>query len=202
LVSVLMSAPENSPNADKSSLRIAAIGRRAALSVEQRAAAALALAARGLPVAVAPGAIVSGYWPIRAELDPLPLMRQLEAQGAQLALPAITGRDKPLVFRAWNADAQLLRGQLGIMEPSPQSAVVLPDIVLVPLAAFDRLGHRIGYGAGHYDRTFEQLRAAKSIIAIGLALDVQEIDAVPAEPHDVQLDYVLTETRTLDFRSL
>jgi 5-formyltetrahydrofolate cyclo-ligase len=185
----------------KTDLRAAAIARRAALSVEQRAAAAITLATRGLPVDIAPGAIVSGYWPIRAELDPLPLMRRLAADGAQLALPVIVARDQPLIFRAWTTDAQLLRGQLGIMEPSPDSAVVLPDIVLVPLAAFDCLGHRIGYGAGHYDRTFEQLRAAKSIIAIGLALDVQEIDAVPALAHDARLDYVLTETRTLDFRS-
>jgi 5-formyltetrahydrofolate cyclo-ligase len=191
-----------SPDVDKSSLRAAAVERRAALGVEQRAAAAAMLATRGLPINVAPGAIVSGYWPIRAELDPLPLMRQLEAQGAQLALPVIMGRDQPLTFRAWNADAQLLRGQFGIMEPSPQSPTVLPDIVLVPLAAFDRLGHRIGYGAGHYDRTFEVLQAAKPIIAIGIAFAVQEIDAVPAEPHDVQLDYVLTEARTFDFRSL
>jgi len=186
----------------KADLRAAAIARRAALSVEQRAAAAEAVVAQPFPVAVKPGSIVSGYWPIRAELDPLPLMRALEARGAQLALPVIMGRDQPLTFRAWNADAQLLRGQFGIMEPSPQSAVVLPDIVLVPLAAFDRLGHRIGYGAGHYDRTFEQLRAAKSITAIGLAFSVQEIDAVPALAHDVALDYVLTEAGTLDFRSL
>ncbi|CAN5348201.1 5-formyltetrahydrofolate cyclo-ligase [soil metagenome] len=190
-----------SQNSDKSSLRTAAIARRAALSVEQRAAAAIALATRGLPIAVTPGAIVSGYWPIRAELDPLPLMRQLAADGAQLALPAIVARDLPLKFRAWTTDAQLLRGQLGIMEPSPQSPAVLPDIVLVPLAAFDRMGHRIGYGAGHYDRTFEQLRTAKDIVAVGLALDVQEIDVVPALAHDVRLDFVLTETRTLDFRS-
>ena len=188
-------------SAAKAELRVAALARRQALGTAVRAAAATALAARGLPISITPGAIVSGYWPIRAELDPLPLMRQLAAHGAQLALPVIVTRDAPLIFRAWTTDAQLLRGQLGIMEPSPDSIVVLPDIVLVPLAAFDRLGHRIGYGAGHYDRTFAQLRAAKPIIAIGLAFDVQEIDAVPALSHDVALDYVLTETRTLDFRS-
>ena len=93
------------------------------------------------------------------------------------------------------------RGQLGIMEPSPQSAVVEPDIVLVPLAAFDRVGHRIGYGAGHYDRTLEQLRTAKPIVAIGLAFAVQEIEAIPALSHDVRLDYMLTDIRTIDFRS-
>jgi 5-formyltetrahydrofolate cyclo-ligase len=187
--------------ASKDDLRAAALARRGALSVEARAAAVQAIAARAFPVEIVRGAIVSGYWPIRDELDPMPLMRHLAAQGAQLALPVITGRDQPLIFRAWTAEVQLLRGQLGIMEPSPQSALVEPDIVLVPLAAFDRAGHRIGYGAGHYDRTLQQLRASKTIVAIGLAFAVQEIAAIPALPHDVRLDYVLTEERIIDFRS-
>jgi len=78
---------------------------------------------------------------------------------------------------------------------------VIPDLLLVPLAAFDRFGHRIGYGAGHYDRTFAQLRPSKTITTAGVAFAVQEIEAVPALPHDVALDYVLTETDMLDFRS-
>jgi 5-formyltetrahydrofolate cyclo-ligase len=191
-----------SPTASKSVLRATALARRGALSVEARANAAQALAARGLPVDVVNNTIVSGYWPIRNEIDPMPLMRHLAARGARLALPIITGGDQPLIFRTWTADAQLLRGQLGIMEPSPQSATVEPDIVLVPLAAFDRAGHRIGYGAGHYDRTLLQLRASKPIAAIGLAFAVQEIETIPTLPHDVRLDYVLTEDRTIDFRSL
>jgi 5-formyltetrahydrofolate cyclo-ligase len=191
-----------SPTASKSVLRATALARRGALSVEARANAAQALAARGLPVDVVNNTIVSGYWPIRNEIDPMPLMRHLAARGARLALPVVTGRDQPLIFRTWTADAQLLRGQLGIMEPSPQSATVEPDIVLVPLAAFDRAGHRIGYGAGHYDRTLLQLRASKPIAAIGLAFAVQEIETIPTLPHDVRLDYVLTEDRTIDFRSL
>jgi 5-formyltetrahydrofolate cyclo-ligase len=191
-----------SPADSKNDLRAAALARRGALSVEARANAAQAILARGLPVDIAGGAIVSGYWPIKNEIDPMPLMRHLAAQGAQLALPVITGRDQPLIFRAWSRDAQLLRGQFGIMEPSPQSALVEPDIVLVPLAAFDRAGHRIGYGAGHYDRTLRQLRISKPVVAIGLAFAVQEIEAVPTLPHDVKLDYVLTETITMDFRSL
>jgi len=92
--------------------------------------------------------------------------------------------------------------RFGILEPSPDAAEIVPDIVLVPLAAFDRLGHRIGYGAGHYDRTLARLRDSKKIIAIGLAFAVQEIETIPALPHDVALDYVLTETQLLDFRSL
>jgi 5-formyltetrahydrofolate cyclo-ligase len=128
-------------------------------------------------------------------------MRRLAVLGATLALPVIAGREQPLLFRAWTADSQLLRGQLGIMEPSPQSATVAPDILLVPLAAFDRAGHRIGYGAGHYDRSLAQLRALKPVVALGLAFAVQEIDTIPSLPHDVRLDYVLTEVATIDFRS-
>ena len=190
------------PAASKNDLRAATLARRDALSDEARANAAQALAARVLPVDVVNDTVVSGYWPIRNEIDPMPLMRHLAARGARLALPVITGRDQSLIFRTWTADGQLLRGQFGIMEPSPQSATLEPDIVLVPLAAFDRAGHRIGYGAGHYDRTLLQLRASKPIAAIGLAFAVQEIETIPTLPHDVRLDYVLTEDRTIDFRSL
>ena len=128
-------------------------------------------------------------------------MRRLAGLGAKLALPVVLARGKSLVFRAWSPDDRLMLGPLGIPEPSPAAAEVIPDIMLVPLAAFDRQGHRIGYGAGHYDFTLEHLRKAKTIIAIGLAFSVQEIKAVPAQPHDVALDYVLTEKKVFDFRS-
>jgi 5-formyltetrahydrofolate cyclo-ligase len=187
--------------ASKNDLRAAALARRVALGTAARAAAAEAVAARAFPVEIRSGAIVSGYWPIKCEIDPIPLMRRLAALGATLALPVVAGRDQPLLFREWTADSQLLRGQLGIMEPSPQSATVAPDILLVPLAAFDRAGHRIGYGAGHYDRSLAQLRALKPVVALGLAFAVQEIDTIPSLPHDVRLDYVLTEVATIDFRS-
>jgi 5-formyltetrahydrofolate cyclo-ligase len=95
-----------------------------------------------------------------------------------------------------------MMGPLGILEPSPAATEIIPDIMLVPLAAFDRLGHRIGYGAGHYDYTLAHLRKVKPIAAIGLAFSAQEIKAVPALQHDVALDYVLTETKGFDFRSL
>jgi 5-formyltetrahydrofolate cyclo-ligase len=190
--------PASSTKAD---LRASALAARDALSGEYRAAAAQAIAARGLPVAVPPGLVVAGYFPIRSEIDPTPLLRKLAAQGARLALPAIAGAGQPLEFRAWSAGDALLRGPLGILEPSPQAAEVIPDIVLVPLAAFDRSGHRIGYGAGHYDRSLAQLRGSGKILAIGLAFAVQQIEAVPALPHDVALDYVLTEDRPFDFRS-
>jgi 5-formyltetrahydrofolate cyclo-ligase len=185
----------------KGDLRTAALAKRDALSDEARATAAETIAKRGLPVDIKPGTIVSGYSPIRGEIDPVPLMKNLAAQGAQLALPAITARGKSLIFRAWSAGDRLMLGSLGILEPSPAAAELVPDIMLVPLAAFDRAGHRIGYGAGHYDVTLAHLRKVKAITAIGLAFAVQEIKAVPVQPHDVALDYVLTEKHVFDFRS-
>jgi 5-formyltetrahydrofolate cyclo-ligase len=185
----------------KSDLRTAALAAREALSAEQRTAAAQVLAARGLPLEITSGTIVSGYSPIRNEIDPVPLMRQLAERGAQLALPAVMARGKSLAFRAWSPSDRLMLGPLGILEPSPAAAELIPDIVLVPLAAFDRLGHRIGYGAGHYDFTLAHLRKVKPVTAIGLAFAAQEIEAVPALSHDVALDYVLTETEAFDFRS-
>ena len=185
----------------KADLRSSALAKRDALSDDQRAAAAEAMAKRGLPFEIAAGAIVSGYSPIRNEIDPAPLLRKLAGHGARLALPVVLARGKSLVFRAWSPDDRLMLGPLGIPEPSPAAAEVIPDIMLVPLAAFDRQGHRIGYGAGHYDYTLEHLRKAKAIVAIGVAFAVQEIKAVPAQAHDVALDYVLTEKKVFDFRS-
>jgi len=189
------------PERSKADLRSAALAKRDALSDKQRAAAAKAVAKRGLPVEITHGIIVSGYSPIRSEIDPVPLMRALAAQGARLALPTVMARGKSLAFRAWSPDDRLMLGPLGIPEPSPAAAEVIPDIMLVPLAAFDRAGHRIGYGAGHYDFTLAHLRKTKAIAAVGLAFAAQEIELVPALQHDVALDYVLTETKVFDFRS-
>ena len=185
----------------KSDLRAAALAMRDALDEEQRAGAARKIAARGLPIRVARGAIVSGYMPIKSEIDPLPLLRKLAAKGARLALPAVMARGKSLAFRAWSPDDRLLMGPLGILEPSPAATEIVPDIMLVPLAAFDCQGHRIGYGAGHYDFTLAHLRKVKAVTSIGLAFAAQEIEAVPALSHDERLDYVLTETKVFDFRS-
>jgi 5-formyltetrahydrofolate cyclo-ligase len=190
-----------SSSPSKGDLRTAALARRDALSDEERAAAAQAIAARGLPLAIKAGTVVAGYSPIRNEVDPLPLMQTLAANGARLALPAVMARGKSLAFRAWSPGDRLMLGPLGILEPSPAAAELVPDIVLVPLAAFDRAGHRIGYGAGHYDFTLDHLRKRKASVAIGLAFAAQQIAAVPVAAHDVMLDLVLTETETIDFRS-
>ena len=191
-----------STSPSKGDLRKSALDARDAMDAAVRVAAGEKLAARGLPFEIAAGTVVSGYSPIRSELDPAPLMRKLAEQGARLALPAVMARGKSLVFRAWSPGDRLTLGPLGILEPSPAKAELIPDIMLVPCAAFDRLGHRIGYGAGHYDFTLAHLRKAKPITTVGLAFAAQEIKAVPALAHDVALDYVLTEKKALDFRSL
>jgi len=185
----------------KDDLRAKALARRDALSAAARKAAAEAVAATPLPVELPAGTIVAGYSPIGSELDPLPLLQALAARGAALALPVVIARDHALIFRAFASGDVLVRGAYGIFQPSSDAAEVDPDIVLVPLAAFDRAGHRIGYGRGYYDRTLQALRAMKKITVIGLAFAVQEIDIVPRLAHDEQLDCVLTERGLIDLRS-
>ena len=185
---------------EKERLRREAVARRDALPPDARQAAAEAIAARKFPLAISPGEIVSGFMPLKSEINPLPLMCKLAAQGARLALPAVAGRGKPLIMREWVFGEPLLAGVWSIREPKPQAAEVAPDILLVPLLAFDRAGHRIGYGAGYYDLTLAQLRARKPVIAAGLAFAAQEVPTVPATPRDARLDLVLTEREVLDLR--
>jgi 5-formyltetrahydrofolate cyclo-ligase len=185
---------------DKAILRREAITRRDALPAAERARAAAIIAARGLPMAVAAGAILSGFAPMKSEINPLPLLRKLADVGARLALPVVAGKGKPLIMRAWAFGEPLAAGVWGIREPKPEAAEVLPDILLVPLLAFERRGHRIGYGAGYYDMTIAALRAQKKITAIGIAFALQEVPAVPNTPRDARLDYVLTEREVIDCR--
>src|SRR6516165_10720639 len=194
-----MSAPD--PIAErKAELRKQCRARRDALPVVEQSAAAQTVAARGLPVPVPSGAIVSGYSPLKFEISPLPLMRRLADAGAQLALPVVSGRGTPLIMRAWSFGEALGSGDWGIREPKPEAPEVFPDILIVPLLAFDRRGQRIGYGAGYYDMTIARLRALKTIIGLGIAFAVQETEEVPSTPRDAPLDLVLTEQGVVDCR--
>jgi 5-formyltetrahydrofolate cyclo-ligase len=184
----------------KAALREAALALRDALPASERQAAAESIAARPFPVTIKQGIIVSGFMPMKTEINPSPLMRKLADAGAQLALPAIAGRGKPLSMRAWTFGAPLKTGQWGIREPGPEAPEIAPDILIVPLACFDRAGHRIGYGAGYYDMTINALRAKKKVTAIGVAFAAQEIPQVPATERDARLDLVLTEREIIDFR--
>jgi 5-formyltetrahydrofolate cyclo-ligase len=190
-----------SPNDSKPALRAQALARRDALPALARAAAAETIAARPLPVTIAPGTIVSGYSPMRSEINPVPLMRAFARVGAALALPVVAGRGKPLIMRAWDFGRALTAGVWGIREPAADAAEIDPDVLIVPLAAFDRAGHRIGYGAGYYDMTIARLRSIKPVTAIGLAFAAQEIAHVPATERDARLDLVLTERDVIDFRT-
>jgi 5-formyltetrahydrofolate cyclo-ligase len=180
----------------KVQLRANALAKRDLLAPQERQAGAEKLAARPLPVDVS-GKIVSGFMPMKNEINPLPLLRRLADAGAQLALPVIDARGKPLIMRAWKIGDELKAGQWGIRQPLPQAAQVDPDVLLVPLAAFDRAGHRIGYGAGYYDMTIRALRAKKNVVAIGIAFAAQEIARVPATARDERLDFIMTERETI-----
>jgi 5-formyltetrahydrofolate cyclo-ligase len=184
----------------KAAIRREAMARRDALPAGMRQAAAEAIAARKFPLAIAPGTVVSGFMPLKSEINPLPLLRKLAQAGARLALPVVAGRGKPLVMRAWQWGEALAEGVWGIREPKPEAAVVEPDILLVPLLAFDRVGHRVGYGAGYYDMTIAKFRASKTVTAIGLAFAAQEISSVPATPRDERLDLVLTEREVIEIK--
>lgn len=184
----------------KASVRREFVARRDALPAADRLAAADAIATRPFPLPIFAGTIVSGFMPLKTEINPLPLMRALAAQGARLALPVVDGRGKPLIMRAFAFGDELSSGQWGIKEPRPEAADAAPDILLTPLLAFDRNGNRIGYGAGYYDMTIAKFRAAKPVVAVGLAYAAQEIAAVPVTDRDARLDLVLTEREVIDFR--
>jgi 5-formyltetrahydrofolate cyclo-ligase len=184
----------------KADIRREALARRDALPAAERAAAAAAIAARALPVPVAPGAIVSGFSPLKSEINPMPLMRAFAAAGARLALPVVAGKGRPLTMRAWNFGEPLGSGVWGIREPTPEAPEVFPDILIVPLLGFDRTGQRVGYGAGYYDMTIGRLRTMKPVTAIGIAYAAQEIVQIPFTPRDAILDLVLTERETIDIR--
>jgi 5-formyltetrahydrofolate cyclo-ligase len=161
--------------------------------------AGMMLARKGLDgITTRFGATVSCYCAMPDELDPIALFNKLAAEGHPLALPVMQGKGRPLLMRAWRIGDTLVPGTWGIREPTAEAPEVTPEIVLVPLVAFDRRGWRLGYGGGFYDRTLQALRQGSSrLLAIGLAFDEQEIDAVPHDVHDQRLDWVLTPGRTI-----
>lgn len=176
----------------KSELRVAALAARDALDPQVRRAASDTIAATLLDLpALAAARCVAAYWPIRSEVDPRAAVDGFLARGQAVALPQVT--PDGLVFRAWRAGDPLVRGRFGLSEPDPSLPTVEPDALIVPLAAFDRAGQRIGYGRGYYDGAITRLGALHPILTVGVAFAVQAVDAVPAEPHDRALQFVITE---------
>jgi 5-formyltetrahydrofolate cyclo-ligase len=188
--------------ADKKTLRLQALARRSEVEPHVRAQFSARLARFGLEMAQRLHATaVSAYYPIRDEPDTLALLGALAAHGFRTLLPITVARGAPLIFRPWKPGEATAPGQMNIPEPPASAGTFDPDLIFVPLACFDRRGHRIGYGAGHYDRTLERLRDAGSVTAIGVAYGASEVPALPDEPHDQRLDYVLTEHELIDCRT-
>ena len=183
---------------DKRAMRISALERRGSVSPEVVAAFAARLARLGPELARAHAAqTVAAFWPIGNEVPTQPLVHALYADGFLVGLPATGRRGTPLTFRRWTPHDAMAAGRMGILEPPATAELLEPDLLFVPLAAFDRRGHRIGYGAGFYDMTLATLRAKKAVVAVGLAFSAQEELFIPEEAHDQPLDFVVTEKDTI-----
>jgi 5-formyltetrahydrofolate cyclo-ligase len=187
---------EPSPADIKDRIRRDAFARRNELDRDWRRRACRALADRVLALPqlqdVQP---IGAYWPMRSEVDPRPIMRGLIKRGQTVALSQVI--HPRLSWREWRPGDVLIKGGFGVSEPGPDAPECFPRALLVPLAAFDRQGHRIGYGKGHFDRAIAALSEMHPILAIGLAFSVQEVPSVPAEAHDRRLDAIATEAEVI-----
>ncbi len=183
--------------AAKQELRLAAKATRKQAAAADRAAGATAAKAVSdlflAELRPEPGSIVAGYWPMGDEMDPRPLLQSLASLGCSLALPALQGAEKPLLFRAWAPGEPLFPAAFGTEEPDAAQPLRTPLILLVPLLAFDAQGYRLGYGGGFYDRSLAQLRPKGDTLAVGLAFSAQQVERVPRDGNDQRLDWLVTE---------
>jgi 5-formyltetrahydrofolate cyclo-ligase len=140
---------------------------------------------------------VSAFWPLGDEIDTRPLLEALHAQGHAVGLPIVVARGHPLQFRRWRPQDAMVAASFGIMVPPPEAPLVVPEIVVAPLLAFDRAGYRLGYGGGFYDRTLAGLRALRETVAVGYGFAAQEVEAVPRDAYDQRLDWIVTEEAAL-----
>ncbi|RXF73477.1 5-formyltetrahydrofolate cyclo-ligase [Hansschlegelia zhihuaiae] len=188
------SAPPADIAARKAAIRKATLGARALIDAATRLEAGRSIAAFGGEIVAREKPVrVSLFVSVKGEIDTGPLAEKLARAGVPLCLPVIVKKGEPLVFRDWRPGGPLDDRPFGLKEPPESAAEVVPDLLFVPLAAFDSAGARLGYGGGFYDRTLLKLRAVGPAMAIGLAFAAQEVDKVPTVGHDVTLDGVLTE---------
>jgi 5-formyltetrahydrofolate cyclo-ligase len=180
----------------KATLRGEALLRRDVLEIDDRLEWDVAITQQVLAILeTLPGAAqgremgpVSAYWPMRSEADPRPVLEALHERGVPLCLPAIV--ERRMIFRRWAPYEPLVPGGFGTLVPAPAQPEIQPRILIVPMAAFDRRCHRIGYGRGYYDRALSEIGPAATI---GIAYAAQEVEAVPDEAHDRRLDWIVTE---------
>tara|TARA_B100000614_G_scaffold126508_1_gene112930 strand:- start:711 stop:1292 length:582 start_codon:yes stop_codon:yes gene_type:complete len=185
---------------EKRELRAVCLARRKGFHIEAGDDAAQGLADQFFSVlSPKPGSIISGYMAMGEEVAPMPLMIRLHENGYSCALPVVEERGQPLRFRHWRPGDPLVPGIWDIPVPTAGAREVQPDLMLVPLLAFDHDGYRLGYGGGFYDRTIEALRG-RGTLAVGVAYSCQEMEAVPRGPHDQKLDWIVTEAYARPFR--
>lgn len=181
------------PREAKKQLRLRGKETRARVIATSGREAAEGLARHGLDFCnPAPGSVISGFSAFGEELDPALLMARLAEEGHTLALPVMVAKAQPLIFRTWKPGDPMKEAMWGIMEPRDEAPLAEPDVLLVPLLAFDERGYRVGYGGGFYDRTIAGLRAKKPVLTVGLALDELKVASVPTDQYDERLDWVLT----------
>jgi 5-formyltetrahydrofolate cyclo-ligase len=177
---------------EKKILRAAMRDRRAELAAAMPDHASR-LAGHAPDLEIAGAALVGGYIALAGEADPSILMARLSARGATLALPRVVAKGAPLAYHSYETGAELAPGAYGILEPRPSAPSADPQIILVPLLAFDATGHRLGYGGGYYDRTLSALRARHPVMAVGVAYAGQEVEKLPRDAFDEPLDMLVTE---------
>lgn len=184
----------NDVTEEKRALRVkAAEARRIAHGADADAQAGRAVAAHFLARVTVPAtAVIGGYWPTGTEIDVRPLLIALHERGHMCGLPVVQ-RGRPLTFHRWRPEDSLVRGVFDIQVPDHHTPTVEPDVLVMPLLAFDAKGMRIGYGGGYYDRTIPAIRARKKLLAVGIAYAAQEVERVPADKVDQRLDWIVTE---------
>ena len=184
----------------KAELRKSAIAARTELSLQNPDAPQRLLSHLVGGITVPEHSVVSGFWPMGDELDIRPVLLHFHEQGNPCALP-ITGRKgTPLRFRRWTPETVMVDAVFGTREPPSTADLLEPDVLIVPLLAFDAAGRRLGYGAGYYDRTLAELRGRKPVLAVGVAYAGQEVAEVPHDASDEPLDYIVTERGLIQTR--
>jgi 5-formyltetrahydrofolate cyclo-ligase len=198
----VMTSPRATATAElKAKLRRTVMAQRRETHIARKGQAASNLSERLLTDIPHQEQTIAGYWPLGEELDCRQALEALRAAGAIVALPVVAGQGQVLIFRCWTPGDIMDAGPFGTVHPSPRAPLVAPTILLLPLIAFDCTGHRLGYGAGYYDRTVAALRHNSQVLTVGLAYDEQEVEAVPVDSHDQRMDAVVTDRRTLWFNA-
>jgi 5-formyltetrahydrofolate cyclo-ligase len=184
--------------AEKQAVRATVRVRRAEAARTTSDAGEAATAVFRRTVRLRPGTVAAGYLPIGDEIDPRPLLRWLRGAGHAIVLPRIVRTGGPLAFRGWDEGDTLEDGPFGTLQPADAAPELVPEVLIMPMLAFDRRGFRLGYGGGYYDRTLAVLRGRRAVTAIGIAFAVQEVPVVPADRHDQPLDWVVTEREAIE----